>query len=48
MSSANPHPPPKIVQGIIPSTSKMDKGISAYKDGGMIHSSLEPLVSSLT
>ena len=35
-------------KGIIPSTSKMDKGISAYKDGGMIHSSLEPLVSSLT
>ena len=35
-------------KGIIPSTSKMDKGISAYKDGGLVHSSLQPIVSSLT
>ena len=38
----------KDKKGIIQSTSKMDQGISAYKDGGLVRSSFQPIVSSLT
>ena len=38
----------KDKKGIIPTTQKMDSGISSYNTGGLVRDAFEPIVTSLT